>query len=175
MFCSYCGVTNQSLCKHLWSVWRWPCQGSYSQQLIFYLTYKLTLYANVFCYWQASPALCNVTLKLIGRICKFWRKLSVVNTVPYLYLWCDNWQPSDNFNLIDKWKNAFFTVDCILEGAIEKVNKISKLVTIDIERQKIDCLRFVMCPLLATGFQGFFFYAANNSTNEANKAVRMCH
>jgi hypothetical protein len=28
---------------------------------------------------------------------------------------------------------------------------------IDIERQKIDCLRFVMCPLLALGFQGFFF------------------
>ncbi len=29
--------------------------------------------------------------------------------------------------------------------------------TIDIERKKIDCLRFVMCLLLAPGFQGFFF------------------
>ena len=29
--------------------------------------------------------------------------------------------------------------------------------TIDIKRQKIDCLRFVMCPLLTPGFQGFFF------------------
>ncbi len=27
----------------------------------------------------------------------------------------------------------------------------------DIERRKIDCLRFVMCPLLVLGFQGFFF------------------
>ncbi len=36
----------------------------------------------------------------------------------------------------------------------------------DIKTQKIDCLRFVMCPLLALGFQGFF-YVAVNSTNEA--------
>ncbi len=32
-----------------------------------------------------------------------------------------------------------------------------RVVTIDIERQKIDCLRFVMYLLLAPGFQGFFF------------------
>ncbi len=39
-------------------------------------------------------------------------------------------------------------------------------------KTKIDCLRFVMCPLLAPGFQGFFsfFDVAVNSTNEANKA-----
>jgi hypothetical protein len=35
---------------------------------------------------------------------------------------------------------------------------------------KIDCLRFVMCPLLAPVFQGFFFVVAINSTNVANKA-----
>jgi len=34
---------------------------------------------------------------------------------------------------------------------------------------KLDCLRFVMCPLLAPVFQGFFFAAAINSANEANK------
>jgi hypothetical protein len=37
-------------------------------------------------------------------------------------------------------------------------NKLLKLIlSIDIKRQKIDCLRFVMCPLLEAGFQGFFF------------------
>jgi hypothetical protein len=46
---------------------------------------------------------------------------------------------------------------------------------IDIERRKIDCLRFVILPLLAPGFQGFFFDAAINSTNEANKAGGMHH
>ncbi len=30
-------------------------------------------------------------------------------------------------------------------------------IPIDIERLKIDCLQFGMCPLLALGFQGFFF------------------
>ncbi len=37
---------------------------------------------------------------------------------------------------------------------------------------KIDCLRFLMCPLLGLIFQGFFFYfiaAVINSSNEANK------
>jgi len=41
------------------------------------------------------------------------------------------------------------------------------------QKSKIDCLRFVMCPLLAPVFQGFFFFffaVAINSTNEANKA-----
>ncbi len=45
--------------------------------------------------------------------------------------------------------------------------------TLDIERPKIDCLSFVMCPLLAqlkTGFFSIFFAAAVYSTNEANKA-----
>jgi hypothetical protein len=46
---------------------------------------------------------------------------------------------------------------------------------IDIERQKIDCLRFVMCLLLAPGFPRLLFYAAENSTNEANKADCICH
>jgi hypothetical protein len=40
---------------------------------------------------------------------------------------------------------------------------------------KIDCLRFVMCSLLAPVFIGFSFAAAVNSTNEANKAGSMCH
>jgi hypothetical protein len=41
-------------------------------------------------------------------------------------------------------------------------------------KSKIDCLRFVMCLLLAPVFQGFFFFSffavAINSTDEANKA-----
>jgi hypothetical protein len=41
---------------------------------------------------------------------------------------------------------------------------------IDIKRPKIDCLSFVMCPLLAQLKIGFFFAAAVYSTNEANKA-----
>jgi hypothetical protein len=47
--------------------------------------------------------------------------------------------------------------------------------TIDIATPKIDCLRFVMCLLLALDFQGFFFFFAVgiNSTNEAKRqAVR---
>ncbi len=39
---------------------------------------------------------------------------------------------------------------------------------------KIDCLRLVMCLLLAPIFRGFFFVVAINSTNEANKAGGMC-
>ncbi len=45
--------------------------------------------------------------------------------------------------------------------------------TIDIERPNIDCLSFVMCPLLAQlkiGFFSFIFAAAVYRTNEANKA-----
>jgi hypothetical protein len=45
--------------------------------------------------------------------------------------------------------------------------------TIDIDRPKIDCLSFVMCPLLAQlkiGFFSSFFAAAVYRTNEANKA-----
>ncbi len=49
---------------------------------------------------------------------------------------------------------------------------------IDIKDKKIECLRFIMCPLLVLGFQGFFFSffdAAINSTNEVNKAGGMRH
>jgi hypothetical protein len=52
------------------------------------------------------------------------------------------------------------------------------VLTIDIESSKIDCLRFVVCPLLAqliTGFFSSFSAAAIHSTNEANKAGRTCH
>ncbi len=44
--------------------------------------------------------------------------------------------------------------------------------TIDIESLQIDCLRFVMCPLLVLVFQDSFsfFAVAINSTNVANKA-----
>ncbi len=48
--------------------------------------------------------------------------------------------------------------------------------TIDME--KIDCLRFVMCPLLALPHPrlfSFFFAVAIYSTNETNKAGGMCH
>jgi hypothetical protein len=50
--------------------------------------------------------------------------------------------------------------------------------SIDIESSKIDCLRFVVCPLLAqliTGFFSSFSAAAIHSTNEANKADGTCH
>jgi hypothetical protein len=50
---------------------------------------------------------------------------------------------------------------------------VNNIKTIDIERPKIDCLSFVMCPLLAQpkiGFFSSFFVAAVYSTNEANKA-----
>ncbi len=40
-------------------------------------------------------------------------------------------------------------------------------------KTKIDCLRFVMCLLLASGFQRLIFDAAINSTNEANNAGGM--
>ncbi len=40
---------------------------------------------------------------------------------------------------------------------------------------QLDCLRFVMCPLIAPVFQGFFLAAAINSTNEANKADGTYH
>jgi hypothetical protein len=50
----------------------------------------------------------------------------------------------------------------------------SSIESIDIERPKIDCLSFVMCPLpaqLIIGFFSFLFFAAAvYSTNEANKA-----
>jgi len=39
----------------------------------------------------------------------------------------------------------------------------------------IDYLRLVMCPLLTPVFQGFFFAAAINSTNEANKSGSVHH
>ncbi len=39
----------------------------------------------------------------------------------------------------------------------------------------IDCLSFVMCPLLALLVIGFFFAAAINSTYEANKAGSTRH
>jgi hypothetical protein len=35
---------------------------------------------------------------------------------------------------------------------------------------KIDCLRFVVCPLQAPVLKGFFFAVAIKSTNGANKA-----
>jgi hypothetical protein len=43
---------------------------------------------------------------------------------------------------------------------------------------KIDCLRFVMCPLLGPVLIGFFYFIfapTINSTNEANKVGRTCH
>ncbi len=43
------------------------------------------------------------------------------------------------------------------------------------QKTKIECLSFVMCPLLAPVFPAFFFYAAINSTNETNKEGSMHH
>ncbi len=44
---------------------------------------------------------------------------------------------------------------------------------------EIDCLRFIMCPILAPVLIGFFsvffFAAAINSVNESNKAGSTCH
>ncbi len=56
----------------------------------------------------------------------------------------------------------------------QKVNEADKL-THRYQKTKIDCLRFIMCPLLTLVFRGFFFVAAMNSTNETNKAGGMCH
>ncbi len=43
--------------------------------------------------------------------------------------------------------------------ALSKVTKASKVIcpVHRYRKTKIDCLRFVMCPLLVPGFQGFFF------------------
>ncbi len=61
----------------------------------------------------------------------------------------------------------------------KKVNYLALKTLYGIQRylkSKIDCLRFVMCPLLALDFQGFLFFAAAiNSTNEANKAGGVGH
>ncbi len=57
-------------------------------------------------------------------------------------------------------KSAQFLLQCLT---------IRHVLCIDIERQKIDSLRFVMCPLLTMVLQAFFA-AAINSTNEANMA-----
>ncbi len=49
----------------------------------------------------------------------------------------------------------------------------SGISSIDIERRKIDCLSFVVCPLLAQLIIGFFSAAAVNGTNEETRqAVR---
>ncbi len=54
------------------------------------------------------------------------------------------------------------------------INDIAWGQAIDIKILQIDCLRFVMCLLLAPVFQGFFSFAATiYSTNEANKAGSM--
>ncbi len=55
---------------------------------------------------------------------------------------------------------------------------LQQALAIDIESSKIDCLRFVVCPLLAqliTHFFSSFSAAAIHSTNEAKKAGGMCH
>jgi hypothetical protein len=70
--------------------------------------------------------------------------------------------------MISQWTRLQF----FNEGGIFLFKSKMLVKLIDIKRQKIDCLRFVMCPLLAPGFQGFFFDAVVNSTNEANKAGR---
>ncbi len=51
--------------------------------------------------------------------------------------------------------------------------------TIDIERWKIDCLRFVMCPLVAPGFEGFYFLflmqpltVLRKQTRHAGRAIK---
>jgi hypothetical protein len=49
----------------------------------------------------------------------------------------------------------------------------SGISSIDIERRKIDCLSFVMCPLPAQLIIGFFSAPAVNGTNEETRqAVR---
>ncbi len=47
---------------------------------------------------------------------------------------------------------------------------VAWMLHIDIKRPKIDCLNFVMCPLLEQLKICFFFAVAVYSTNEANKA-----
>ncbi len=47
--------------------------------------------SQMFCSWQASPAQCNVTLKVIWPIHKLQSKLCVVNMVPGDYI-IRNWE-----------------------------------------------------------------------------------
>ncbi len=49
------------------------------------------------------------------------------------------------------------------------------MVCFNLRYKKIDCLRFVMCPLLAPHFKAFFLAATINSTNETSKADSTCH
>ncbi len=51
---------------------------SYFQHFLFFISGLNKLEC---CPLQAFPIYCNVTLRLIGPKCKFWRKLSFVNTV----------------------------------------------------------------------------------------------
>ncbi len=79
-------------------------------------------------------------------------------------------------SLLQKGSKKFYNMGSrdIWDRAIKQsLVEINTILTIDIERPKIDCLSFVICPLLAqlkTGFFSSFFAAAVYSTNEANKA-----
>jgi hypothetical protein len=76
-----------------------------------------------------------------------------------------------NEQIYGSWANPKF-------GSRYQLPSIVNVTTIDIESSKTDCLRFVVCPLLAqliTGFFSSFSAAAIHSTKEANKAGGTCH
>ncbi len=66
---------------------------------------------------------------------------------------------------LDKWVFCFCQTALNRGGFVEHLGWTHRY-----RKSKIDCLRFLMCPLLALVFQGFFFVVSTNSTNEANKA-----
>jgi hypothetical protein len=65
-----------------------------------------------------------------------------------------------------KQQQHFVLHDCLWKYPLSPSHRYQK--------SKIDSLRFIMCPLQAPIFQGFFFAEAINSTNEANKAGSTC-
>ncbi len=73
-------------------IWRRKL-GPYSKQFILFSTYECSESFRVFCSWEAFLAWCNVTLELIGPICKLRRNWSVVNTVPGV--WSKQWDLSN--------------------------------------------------------------------------------
>ncbi len=65
---------------------------------------------------------------------------------------------------------SLFFIICLLYCL--DVYVISNVFYTQISKEKIDCLRFVMCPLLAPHFQPFFLFClavAINSTNETTR------
>ncbi len=76
------------------------------------------------------------------------------------------------------FKNFYNLFSDFFNGTARLKNVNNCLNTNHRHLSNIDCLSFVMCPLLTPlviGFFSFFFAAAINGTYEANKASGTCH